>query len=47
MFEVVLSANSAKTTGLLSSDQFFELRFHTIPVKNAYVNVFSTTITQK
>ena len=39
---------SAATTHLLSSGEFCQLRYDTIPVKSAYANVFfSIPVTQK
>jgi hypothetical protein len=39
-FEVLSFSMSAKTTQLLSSGQFYKLRYDTIPVKSASANVF-------
>ena len=45
-FEVLQLSMSATTTQLLSSDEFYKLRYDTIPVKSASANVSFTPVTQ-
>jgi len=46
-FEVVKFSVSSTTTQLLSSGEFYKLRYDTIPVKSASVNVFFYTNNSK
>jgi len=46
-FEVLLSAMSATTTQLLSSGEFFRLRYDTVPVQSASANVSFYTSNSK
>jgi hypothetical protein len=46
-FEVLLCSMNATTTQLLSSGEFYKLRYDTIPVKSAFANVSFCTNNSK
>jgi hypothetical protein len=46
-FEVLYFSMSATTTQLLSSGEFYKLRYDTIPVKSASANVYFYTNNSK